>query len=192
MQDNLSLNAELRNGTGKSVTRKLRVLDRVPAILYGHGVTTPINLTVDPKELGKTLRTKWGTNVILTLKADNKEYLVLCRDIQRHPVSRAIRHVDFLAANPNKDIVVWVPLNISGRSVGVQAGGKLRQPNKELRVKTVPSKVPAEVAVDITNLDIDQTIMASNLDLGEGVKVVYDRDFVVAKIFAPKGKDEAK
>ena len=192
MQDNLSLNAELRNGTGKSVTRKLRVLDRVPAILYGHGVTTPINLTVDPKELGKTLRTKWGTNVILTLKADNKEYLVLCRDIQRHPVSRAIRHVDFLAANPNKDIVVWVPLNISGRSVGVQAGGKLRQPNKELRVKTVPSKVPAEVAVDITNLDIDQTIMASNLDLGEGVKVVYDRDFVIAKVLTPKGKDAEK
>lgn len=192
MQQDFVLSANLRDGTGKSVTRKLRAAGTVPAVLYGHGVEKPTNLTVDPKELGKALRTAWGPNVILTLKAGGKDYTVMCRDVQRHPVSRAVRHVDFLAPNPAKEIIVWVPLNITGRSVGVQAGGKLRQPNKEIRIKTIPSKIPADVTVDITNLDIEQSILASNLSLGEGVKVVYDRDFVIAKILSSKGKEGEK
>jgi large subunit ribosomal protein L25 len=87
---------------------------------------------------------------------------------------------------------VWVPLNITGKSVGISTGGKLRQPYREVRVKTTPDKIPSEITVDITSLDLNDAIMASNLNLGDGVKVVYDRDFVIAKILAPKGKDAEK
>lgn len=184
--------AETRNGAGKGVNRKLRALDRVPAVLYGHGVETPINLTVDPKEMAKALRTPWGVNVLLNLQHGGKTYKAMCREIQRNPVSRAFRHIDFVSPNPNKEITVLVPLNITGKSIGISTGGKLRQPYREVRVKTTPAKIPSEITVDITNLDQNQGIMASDLNLGEGVKVVYDRDFVIAKILVPKGKDSEK
>lgn len=188
----VNVSAETRNGSGKGVNRKLRAIDRIPAVLYGHGVEKPINLTVDPKEMAKAIRTPWGVNVLLNLQHEGKTYKAMCREIQRNPVSRAIRHVDFVSPNPNKEIIVLVPLNITGKSIGISTGGKLRQPYREVRIKTTPAKIPSEITVDITNLDQNQGIMASDLNLGEGVKVVYDRDFVVAKILAPKGKDAEK
>lgn len=191
MQDVIVV-AEARNGAGKSVTRKLRAVGRVPAVIYGHGIETPVNVTVDPKEMGKALRTPWGQNVLLTVQIDGKPHKAMCREVQRNPVTRAIRHVDFVSPNPKKDVTVWVPLNITGKSIGISTGGKLRQPYREIRVKTTPEKIPADVTVDITNLDQNMGIMASDLNLGEGVKVVYDRDFVVAKILAPKGTDAEK
>lgn len=192
MQQDITLTAEIRNGAGKGVTRKLRAKGVVPAVVYGHGVEKPINVTVDPKELGKALKTAWGQNVVLTVKLGDTGYTAMCREVQRNPISRAIRHVDFVVPNPKKNVVVWVPLNITGKSIGMSTGGKLRQPYREIRLKTTPDKIPAEVTVDITSLDQNQAIMASDLRLGDGVTVVYDRDFVVAKILAPKGKEGEK
>ncbi len=191
MQDVIVV-AEARNGAGKSVTRKLRAVGRVPAVIYGHGIDTPVNVTVDPKEMAKAFRTPWGQNVLLTVQIDGKPHKAMCREVQRNPVTRAFRHVDFVSPNPKKEVTVLVPLNITGKSIGISTGGKLRQPYREVRIKTTPSKIPSEITVDITNLDQNMGIMASELNLGEGVKVVYDRDFVVAKILSPKGTDAEK
>lgn len=191
MQDVIVV-AQARDGAGKSVTRKLRAVGRVPAVIYGHGIEKPVNVTVDPKEMSKALRTSWGQNVLLTVQYEGKSHKAMCREVQRNPVTRAIRHVDFVSPNPKKDVIVWVPLNITGKSIGVSTGGKLRQPYREIRIKTTPDKIPADVTIDITNLDVNMTIMASELSLGDGVKVVYDRDFIVAKIFAPKGVEAEK
>ncbi len=188
----VTLSTEARDGAGKSVTRKLRAAGRIPAVVYGHGVEKPINVTVDPKETLKALRTAWGQNLVLNLQVGGQTVKAMCREVQRNPISRAIRHIDFVVPNPKKDVTVWVPLNITGKSIGVSTGGKLRQPYREVRVKTTPEKIPSEITVDITALDLNDAIMASNLNLGEGVKVVYDRDFVIAKILAPKGKDAEK
>lgn len=188
----ITLEATPREGTGKGPNRRLRVQDRVPAVLYGHGIDQAHTVSVDPKEMLKVLRTAWGQNVLLTLNVGGRSHKVMCREVQRDPVSRKIRHVDFVSPNPEKDVTVWVPLNVTGRSVGVQAGGKLRQPYREIRLKTRPALIPAAVDVDITPLDIGQGIMASDLRLGEGVTVVYDRDFAVAQIVASKKVEETR
>ena len=183
----ISLDAEPRDGAGKGVTRKLRAKNRVPAVLYGFGLEKAENLTVDPKAIAKTLRTAWGRNVLLTLNVPGKSLKVMCREVQLHPVSREVRHVDFVSPNPAKDVIVWVPLNVTGRSVGVQAGGKVRQPYKEVRIKTRPALIPSEIPIDVTNLDVGDSIMASQVNLGAGVTIVCDRDFAVVQVITPKG-----
>ncbi len=183
-----NLEALLRDGTGKGPNRRARAGGRLPAILYGHGIEKPINISVDPKETTKALKTAKGLNAVLQLTVEGKTYSVMSREVQRNVLTRAVIHVDFVSPNPTREVLANVPLSITGRSVGVAAGGKLRTPYREVRIKARPSDIPAVINVDITNLDRNQTIMASGLDLPSGVTVVFERDFIIAKIFENKGE----
>jgi len=184
----VTIKATKRDGQGKGPCRRTRAAGSVPAVLYGHKIEAAINIQIDPKEITRALKTPWGNNAIVTLEVEGAgSHRVMAREIQRHPVSRRVRHIDFVAPNPDREIITLVPLNVHGKSVGVTTGGKLRQPYREIRVKAKPHLLPAQIDVDITNLDKGETIMASHLALPEGVRVVYDNDYVIAKVFAPRG-----
>lgn len=184
----VTIKASKREGQGKGPARRARAAGLVPAVLYGHNVKEPINLQLDPKEVSRALKTPWGHNAIVNLEVEGVgTHRVMAREIQRHPVSRLIRHVDFVAPNPEREIITLVPLNVFGKSIGVTTGGKLRQPYREIRVRAKPHLLPSEIPVDITNLDTGETIFASKLELPAGVKVVYDNDYVIAKVYAPRG-----
>jgi len=186
-----TLIASTRQGLGKEAAKKLRSSqEQIPAVLYGFGVANSTSLTLDYRTLEKALAGPKKLNGSFNLSIDDQAFgqPVLVRELQRHAVSRRILHVDLVVADPNKAISAVVPLAITGRSPGVQAGGRLRTPYREVTVSCVPSLIPAAIEVDISPLNQGDAIMASQVSLAEGVKLVYDRDFIVAKVLIVRAK----
>ena len=180
--------ATRREGTGKEASRKVRNAGKIPAVLYGFGVENS-NVSVDPKNLDQALSNPKGSNGYFEVELDGETLSnkALIRELQRHPVTRRILHVDLVVPNPSETLVTTVPLNFIGRSIGVQMGGRMRRPYREVQVSSLPENIPANITVDITPLDQGDALTASQLDAGEG-QVVFDRDFVVVKVVAPRGQ----
>ena len=187
--ESIKITATNRDGVGKEAARKVRNNGQIPAVLYGHGVEGSVPLSVEPKSLGKALSSDKGLNGLFTLEREGgANEQVLVRELQRHPVSRKILHIDLVAPNLEEAQLFAIPVNFSGRSIGVQTGGRLRTPYRSVRVLSLPMNVPAQIEIDITSMDHGDAVMASDLDLPEGVTPIYDRDYVVVKVVAPRGK----
>lgn len=185
----IAISSTPREGRGKGAARKLRAVGQIPAIAYGHGIEASIPLTLDPKALEKALDNPYGANALFDLAIEGgAHHRVLVRDLQRHPVSREVLHVDLVAPDLDEPVVSPVPVKIIGKSIGVTTGGRLRTPYREVRLKAKPADFPADVTIDITNLDHNDGVMASEMPLPEGVEPVYDRDYVVVKVVAPRGR----
>ena len=183
-----TITASTREGLGKEAARKVRNAGKIPAVFYGFGVENAVSISVDPQNIEKALGNPKGANGYFPLELDGTENAnrVLIREIQRHPVSRRVLHVDLVAPNPEKEIVATVPLRFEGRSVGVSMGGRMRKPYREVQVRALPDQMPGEILIDITPLDQGDSITASQLNLESGA-VVYDRDYVIVKVVAPRG-----
>ena len=183
------LNGTLREGIGKEANRKLRASGGTPAVIYGHGLDASVNVTLEPRQLTKALENPKKANALMSidLGSDAGTHVVLVREIQRHPVKRSILHVDLVIPDLEKPVQSTVPVRFTGRSVGVSMGGRLRTPYREVQVVCKPELIPVEVVVDISDLDIGDSVHASELDVSENVSVIYDRDFVVVKVLKPRG-----
>ena len=168
--DATPLTTELRTDRGKGAARQLRMNDKMPGVLYGPGLE-PIALTVAPKELAHALSGPYRRNQLLSLKVQDKEHLALIRELQVHPVTRAPLHADFYRVDPEQSVEVLVPLKVSGRAKGVVAGGELRVLYRDLPVRAKPANIPSEIAIDVTNLELNETIDVSSLAPGEGAEV---------------------
>lgn len=186
--DAIALSSTHRSPGGKGVARRLRAEGRLPAVLYGHGVESPTPLSLDPKEFDKALENPKGLNAVFAIDLEGTTHNVLARELQRHPVSRQVMHVDLVASDLSKPRIAFVPVEVTGKSIGVVTGGRLRKPYREVKLRAQPGDMPAVIVVDITALDHNDGIMASQLDLPEGVTPVYDRDYVVVKVLKPRGR----
>ena len=183
----MNISAESRSGLGKEAAKKVRNAGLIPAVFYGfEAESQPVSL--NPKSLEQALANPKGANGYFTLTLDGNEapHRVLVREIQRHPVTRNILHVDIVCPNPQNPIEARVPLNFIGRSIGVSTGGRARRPYREVTVLGLPDQIPSEIVVDISPIQQGEQITASQLDAGE-CSVVYDRDFVIFKVAAPRG-----
>jgi len=189
----IALECSTREGRGKGHARRLRSAGRVPAIIYGHGVAAPVPVSVDPKSLDAALANPKKSNALMNAQVEGgANHTVLVREIQRHPVSRKILHVDLVAPDLDQPIVASVPIDFTGRPVGVVTGGRLRTPYREIKLRARPADMPATVVAHLTPLDHGDALHVSTLDLPEGVEAVYDRDYVVAKVLKPRGGTEEK
>jgi large subunit ribosomal protein L25 len=182
------INTESRAEKGKEAIKRVRETGKVPAIFYGFGLEAR-SVSVDPRSLEKALANPKGLNGYFELTIDGAKasQRVLIRELQRDPVSREILHLDLVAPNPTKEIVAVVPLRFEGRSIGVSTGGRMRKPFREVRVSGLPENIPGEIVVDVTNIDQGDTLYGSQLALDKA-KVVFDRDFIVVKVVAPRGR----
>ena len=183
----MTITAERRSENGKEASIRVRNAGMIPAVFYGHGVeTTPIS--IEPKSLSKALSNPKGLNGFFNVTLDGSDVAqrVFVRELQRHPVSRNILHLDLVAPNPEKEVVATVPLSFSGRSIGVSTGGRMRKPYREVKVRALPENIPGEIKVDVTNINQGDTLYASQLDVGQAT-VIYERDFVIVKVVAPRG-----
>ena len=161
----------------------------MPAVVYGHGHDEPIAVSLEPKNLTKALDNPKGQNALFDLEIDGApKGKVMVRELQRHPVSRKVLHIDLVAPNVERALVAPVPVRFIGKSVGVTAGGRIRKPYREVKLSALPADIPAEVVIDITPLDHGDAIMASQLALPEGTKAIFDRDYVVVKVVKPRGR----
>ena len=180
-----------REAGSKGVARRHRADGRLPAVLYGHGVTEPVCLSADPIQVKKGLENPKGFNAVFHLNFDGQTVPVMVRDIQRDAISRDILHVDFVAPDLDKPIVAIVPVNLIGKSIGVSTGGRLRKPYREVKLRSKPVDVPAQVEIDVTNMDQGDEVRASTMPLPAGVEPVFDRDYLVVKVLKPRGKVKA-
>lgn len=187
--ETILLNGALREGLGKEANRKLRVNGQMPAVLYGVGIEKSISVALEPRQLAKALDNPKKTNALMSveLPGDAGTHTVLVREIQRHPVRRTILHVDLVVPDLTKSVVSVIPLRYTGKSIGVSMGGRLRMPYREVSVLSMPANIPSEIVVDITALDIDDSVHASGLTSSDNFSVIYDRDFVVVKVQRPRG-----
>jgi large subunit ribosomal protein L25 len=163
-----TLQAEVRAERGKGPVRRLRGAGKLPAVLYGPGVE-PTSLTVDPKEVETALHGAMRRNQVFEVVFDGKKVTAMVRDLLVHPVDRNLLHVDFYAVAEDRPIDTVVPVLTKGRSKGVQRGGKLKVALRTIALRAAPTEIPADVTVDVTNLDIGDVIHVADLQLPSGV-----------------------
>ncbi|HEX5098496.1 MAG TPA: 50S ribosomal protein L25 [Polyangiaceae bacterium] len=184
----ISVNA--RQGKGKGLATRLRRSGQIPAVAYGKKLAAQ-SLAVKPEELRSVLTSERGRNTVIELDVDGKSKLtVLLRDYQHHPVSRQILHADFVQIALDEPVDVQIPLEMTGKPVGVVKGGVLRQVFRRIPVRCLPQKIPVKVVHDVTELDLDGHVPAKALALPEGVEVRLPPEQTVIAIVTEKAAPE--
>ena len=187
MSDALTLPAELRERAGKGASRELRRNGRVPAVIYG-GKEEPLAIHVEAKELARQLNTGHFMNSIVMVEVGGKTVRAIPKDVAVHPVSDRPTHVDFLRLAKDAKIQVAVPVVFVNEddSPGLKKGGVLNVVRHELELVCESDKIPDDIQLDVTGLDIGDSIHISHVALPEGsVSAITDRDFTIATVVAP-------
>src|SRR5436190_5063984 len=144
----VSLAAEARRSTGSAASRRLRAAGKVPAVLYGHGVT-PRALVVDARALRSALSQEAGLNALLSLQVDGDRHLAMARQLQRHPIKGGVEHVDFVIVRRDEVVSAEVPVHLAGEAAEVaRADGVVEQQLFALTVHATPGNIPPHLDVD--------------------------------------------
>ena len=191
----IQLDSKKRTMTGKGSARKLRSGGRLPVILYGPE-TSPIMLSLDYKQLQKILRGKSAENIIFDLKADsnekNQSKRVMIKEIQKDPVTRDYLHVDFYEISMEKELEVDIPVYLINTPIGVSEGGILEHTRRELKISCMPKNLVDRIEVDVSGLDIGQSLHVEDITLPPGLKSIEDRDLTIATVGAPTIEEEVE
>ena len=180
------LNATPRSDVGKGVARSLRREGKIPAVIYGHA-RTPQPLAIDQRELDRLLSHIAAESTVIELSFDGSTSRTLIREIQRHPFKPQILHVDFQELVAGEKVTVDVPIVLVGVPEGVRAeGGVLDQTMRELSIHVDPANIPSHIDVDVSALNIGNSIHVSDLTLPEGVEVLDDEDSTICVVSAPR------
>ena len=181
------LNGQIREKGNKAVLKAFRRQGLVPCNLYGLGMEN-ILFTVNEKELQGLTHTPAA--YIVDLNLDGKVYTAVAHEYQWHPVDDNCLHVDFLAVNEEKPIVISVPLNIYGHPVGVQAGGKFVQLSRALKVQALMKDLPDQLDIDVTPLELEKRLTAGDLHY-EGLQIVSDKNTIICRVKATRAMQQA-
>lgn len=186
MADATTISAERRDGTGKGVARAVRRMGRVPAVIYGNK-SEPISITIDAKDLALLADNPKFFIQVLDVEVDGDTHQVLPRDLQLHPVTDRLMHVDFLRFSANTLIVVLVPVSFinAEESPGLKRGGVLNIVRREVELRCSPLAIPQELVFDLEGLDIGASIHIKSIELPDGATATTERDFTVATVAAP-------
>jgi len=181
--EQIELKGVLRKKTGSAEARRIRRRGFVPGVLYGRE-EKPLHLKVSLAGLHKAI--SGGENVIINLKIDEKAETVMVKEIQRDPVDDQIVHVDFYRVSLREEVKVNVPVEITGEAKGVrEKGGVLEQILREIEIKCLPGDIPERITVDVSELDIGDSITVEQLKLPAKVTVLSPPDATVAVVIAP-------
>jgi len=184
-----TLTAESRSETGKGAARKLRAAGRVPAVIYGHR-REPQGLSLDARTLGLTLE-RVSASSVFELALGGTTVRALIREVQRHPVSRALVHVDFQELVAGERVTMRVPLAFVGTAEGVRnQGGLLEEVTRELEISADPANIPDRIDVDVSALTIGHPLHVRDLAVPQGVTVLTDAGATVVQVSPPRLEEE--
>lgn len=195
MKENFVVIAESRADQGKGASRRLRREGKIPAIVYGGG-ETPTSVSLSANEMGKHLKVEAFYSHLLTLKLDGTEQQVVLKDLQRHPVSGYATHADFQRVQADKLLRMHVPLHFKGETVapGVKTGGGIVEHHlNQVEVECLPKDLPEYIEVDLSNMQVNESIHLSELTLPQGVALIelkHDNDQSVVSIHLPRAAIE--
>jgi large subunit ribosomal protein L25 len=186
----IPLRGTRREKLGKGGARKARAAGEIPGVLYGHG-ETPVAVAVGSREFDVALRGHKGGNAIVSLSVAGSDYTALVRDVQYDPVTHQIIHLDFQHISLTEMIEVSVPIHLTGLAVGVKDGGGILEPiTRELEVRCLPTAIPASIDVDVSALNIGDSIHVRDITVPEGVVVLADPETTLATVVPPTVMEE--
>lgn len=181
MAHELTLSLEAREGTGTTSARRLRAQGKIPAVLYGHG-TDPRHVALDARAFEEVLH-RGGRTSLITLTTGKKAETALLRELQRHPVSRKIEHADLQLVSANESVRARLPVVTTGTAMGVkELGGVMDVISHELEIEGPANKLPDNLEVDVTELGLHEHIVASQVGLPDGFKMITPADTLVVAI----------
>ena len=198
MSDQIQINAQIRELAGKGASRRLRRENKVPGIIYG-GDAAAQSLTLDANELSKALQVEAFFSQVLQVNVEGGgSEQALVRDMQRHPATERVVHIDFLRVSADRAVEVQVPLHFMNEEscVGVKiGGGSLSHNMSEVAVSCLPKDLPEFLEVDVAELDVGDSIHLSGIKLPEGVVIPElqhgsDHDLLVVSVNAPRGSSD--
>jgi large subunit ribosomal protein L25 len=183
----VEIQAEKRIGTGKKAAKALRADKKIPAVIYSKNGTTHITTTSsDVKSLVYTSEFK-----LAKIECDGKSYKSLLKDITFHPVTDEIVHIDFLELIDGHPIKVEIPVNFTGTSPGVKAGGKLIRSLRGVKIKANPENLVDQLSLDISSLELGQSARVRDIKFPAGVESMTSGSIPVANIEIPRALKSA-
>jgi large subunit ribosomal protein L25 len=189
--DFIEIPANLRSTTGNGPARVLRREGRIPAVLYGPGVE-PVSLSVPMAELELVMKAAAGQQVLCNLTIDGgqpPQRKAMIKEIQSDPVSGRFLHVDFYEISMDRKIRVKVPVVTTGKSKGVEFGGMLQVIRRELEILCLPNEIPESVVIDITEMEIGDSVHVEDVSLAEGIEIPFDVNFTILTVLGAKKEE---
>ncbi|MFD1016804.1 50S ribosomal protein L25/general stress protein Ctc [Winogradskyella rapida] len=174
----ITINGSQRESVGKKATKALRNAGQVPCVIYGGD--KPLHFSAPELAFSKLVYTANAHTVVIALD-NGVEYNAIMQDIQFHPVTDKIIHIDFYQIFEDKEITMEIPVHTVGSSKGVMNGGNLRMPYRKLRVKAIPSKLPDFIEIDITPLKIGNKLYITEIE-NEDYKFMHPDNTVVCQV----------
>jgi large subunit ribosomal protein L25 len=187
------LNAFPRSLGRRAGAKKLRSEGRIPAVIYG-GKDKPQSVEINAREIGDLIIHSVSENLLvdLAIKDDaSPKRLALVQEVQHHPLSGHVLHVDFHEVSPTEKVTIMVPVETTGEAAGVKnSGGVLEHVLFKLKVRALPRDLPEQVVVDVTTLELNKTIHIGDIKAPEGVEILGDKNIPVVSVAVPRAEEE--
>jgi large subunit ribosomal protein L25 len=189
----VALKAYPRQQVQRAEVKKLRAAGRVPATIYGRQAK-PQNLEVNSKEFADLLNHAVSENLLVDLSVESdarSKRLALVQEIQHHPLSGKVLHVDFHEVAEDEKVTVQVPVETTGEAAGVKTGGgTLEHILHKLKIRSLPKNLPEQIVLDVTALEIGKSIHLGDVKAPEGVEILGDKHITVVAVSAPRAEEE--
>jgi len=184
------LNASVRSVNGRAEVKKLRDAGRIPATIYGRQ-TKPENLELIAREMTDLIHHSLSENILVDLDVNQKKRLALVQEVQHHPLSGKVLHVDFHEVAETETVTVMVPVETTGEAVGVKTGGGvLEHVLFKLKVRALPKNLPEQILVDVSALEVGKSIHLGEIKAPEGVEIMGNKNTPVVAVAMPKTEVE--
>ncbi|MCB0611343.1 MAG: 50S ribosomal protein L25 [Lewinellaceae bacterium] len=182
MKELIAIKGEPRADLGKKGAKTVRTEGKIPCVLYGQDVV--VHFSVNPPDIKNLVYTSDFN--LAEIEVDGKKYKCYLKDKQFHPLTDALLHLDFLTLSEGQKIKVEVPVRFSGQAKGVKIGGKLQQSLRTVKIKTTPEHLIDEVIVDVTHLELGQSIRVRDIKAIDGVEILNSPGIPLATIEIPR------
>jgi len=191
--DLIELKTKIRTTTGNGPARRLRMSEQIPAVLYGQK-TEPVLLSVNKSDLEQVFKKGGIGQVILNLviqkNGETTTRPAMIKELQTHPLSRNFIHIDFYEIKMDQKITAKIPVVTTGMAKGVELGGMLQIIRRELEVECLPLAVPESIEIDISDLDIGDSIHVGKIRLEGEIEFLEDDNYTVVTVLSPKMEEE--
>ena len=185
------LQTKIGRKIGSAESRRLVATDHIPGVIYGHGMV-PVKVTVERRDLRVALAGPAGVNTILELQVGDAKYPAIVKELQRDPVKRVVRHIDFMQISLTELITMDIPVHLTGTAKAVLSeGGLVDATVNTIQIRATAANIPNEILIDVTAMGMQDVIRLSDVVLPNGVSAVGDPDLVVVTVLETKTEEAA-